>query len=188
MLEKFGFSADDPKVYLVVGENTYNIKDELKERGGRFCPEFNWYFTKETEIPEGYSLAPIDFEEVYDWNPLRKRIELKENAAEIAAAVRMRYASNSNSDFVGEVKERLRDLKVTLSGARAVSSNWGTSIMFTFDYEGNTLVWFTSSPPDEDKAIVGNEYLLTGTVKDHKLYDGVKQTYLNRCILKEVAF
>lgn len=187
LLEKFGFDAENPKVYLVAGENTFDIKDELKERGGRYKPEFNWHFTKPTELPEGYKLVAIDFDEVYDWNPLTQHIGIKENAKQIAEEARAKVAPKSNSEWIGEIKQRMRDLKVVLTGARAVSSAYGESIMFTFKQGENILVWFTSCPPADEDAIVGHEYLLTGTVKDHKVYNGTKQTYLNRCKLKEFA-
>lgn len=185
LLEKFGFDPSNPMIYLVAGGNTYEIKNELKERGGRYNAAFNWYFTKETEVPEGYELVAVNFDDVYEWLPMVKRIELKENAKEVADAAKAQIKPRSNSEFIGNIKERLRDLQVTLTDARAVSSAYGTSIMFTFTQGENILTWFTSCPPDADKAIVGHNYLLTGTVKDHKLYNGVKQTYLNRCILKE---
>lgn len=187
LLEKFGFDAENPMIYLVAGGNTYEIKDMLKERGGRYNPAFNWYFTKKTEVPEGYELVTINVDDVYDWFPQTKRLELKENAKQVAEAARAQIKPRSNSEFIGEIKERLRDLKVTLTSARVVSSKFGESILFIFTQGENVLVWFTSCPPDEDDAIVGHEYLLTGTVKDHKLYNGIKQTYINRCILKEFA-
>lgn len=186
LLEKFGFDIENPAVYLVAGGNTFNIKDELKERGGRFNPEFNWYFTKKTEIPDGYELVEVKFDDVYDWNPLTKRIELKENAKEIADAAKAQIVTNSASEFIGEIKERMRDLKVVLTNARAVSSAYGESTMFTFKQEENILVWFTSCPPSDEDAIVGHEYFLTGTVKSHKVYNGEKQTYLNRCKLTSI--
>lgn len=185
ILTKWGFDAENPKVYIIFGENTYNIKEEIKERGGRYNPALGWHFTKETELPEGYSLIPIDFDAVYEWFPMVKRIELKENAKEVVEEAKNANLPASKSEFIGEIKERLRGLNVTLTGARAVSSVYGTSIMFTFKEGDNELVWFTSCPPDEKDAIVGHKYSLTATVKDHKIYNGVKQTYLNRCILKE---
>lgn len=186
LLEKFGFDAENPMIYLVASGNTFNIKDELKTRGGRFNPEFNWYFTKKVEVPEGYELVGVKFDDVYDWNPLTKRIELKDGAKKIAAAAKAQIAPKSNSEWIGEIKERMRNLKVTLTEARAISSAYGESIMFTFKQDENVLVWFTSCPPDEDDIVIGHEYLLTGTVKNHKIYDGIKQTYLNRCILKNL--
>lgn len=187
ILEKMGYDVDNPKVYIVVGDNTYNVKEELKERGGRYNPVFNWYFTKETEVPEGYALAAIPMEDVYEWFPMVKRFDLKDNAKQIVDQVKESLLPPSASEYVGDIKERIRDMKVTLTGARAIESYYGTSVLFTFKAGENILVWFTSCPPDADKAVVGHEYLLTFTVKDHNIYQGVKQTKINRCIFKEVA-
>lgn len=183
LLQKFGFDAENPMIYLVAGGNTYAIKDELKERGGRYNAALNWYFTKETEVPEGYELVAIPFDDVYNWFPRMKKVEIKENAKEVAEAARQQVTPRSNSEYIGEIKERLRDLQVKLTGAREFSGAYD-SVMFTFEQGENILTWFTASPPEN--YVVGNEYLLTGTVKDHKLYNGVKQTYLNRCVLKEI--
>lgn len=185
-LKDFGYDVENPIVYIIGGGNTYEIKDTIKERGGRYNAVFGWFFTKNTEIPEGYTLLPIEFDEVYDWNPIVKKAFIKEEAKEKIDALKKAAMSVSESDYIGEIKERMRDLKVILTGARAVSSAYGTSILFTFEYNKNILVWFTSCPPDEKDAVVGKEYLLTGTVKDHKEYNGVKQTYLNRCKLKNL--
>lgn len=184
-LTNMGFDTVGPTVYLVSG-NTYEIKDWIKERGGRYNPALNWYFTENSnQLPEGYEYIPVPFDDLYDWYPRVKKMELKDNAKEIAEAARIAAMPESKSEWIGEEKQRMRDLKVVLTGARAVSSAYGTSIMFTFDYDGNVLVWFTSCPPDiAEDMVVGDEYLLTGTVKKHDTYRGVKQTYLNRCIIK----
>lgn len=184
VLAKWGFDVEDPAVYLVTG-NTYEIKDELKERGGRFNPALNWHFTKEVEVPEGHELVKVAFDEVYEWLPMVKRIELKENAKEVAAAARIAAMPESKSEWVGEVKERLRSLNVVLTGARECSTYYGDSTLYTFDYDGNEMTWFTSSCPKVEM-VVGHSYLLTGTVKKFNEYNGVKQTQLNRCILKEI--
>lgn len=183
VLEKLGFESDI--VYLVTG-NTFEIKDELKERGARFNPALNWHFLKKTEVPEGHELVEVKIDDLYDWYPRVKRLELKADAREIAAAARRSVEPESKSEWVGEIKERLRNLKVTLTGARAVESMYGSSILFTFAQDDNIFTWFTSCPPDSDKAIVGHSYLLTGTVKKFTEYNGTKQTQLNRCILKEI--
>lgn len=186
LLEKWGYDAENPKVYIIFGENTYAIKEEIKERGGRYNPVLNWYFTRETEVPEGYSLIAIDFDSLYEWLPMVKRFELKEEAKQIVEDAKAELLPPSKSEFIGDIKERLRGLNVTLTGARAVDSAYGTSIMFTFKQGDNILVWFTTSPPDEKDAIVGHQYSLTGTVKDFKIYNGVKQTILSRCKLSEL--
>ena len=185
LLAKWGFDAENPMVYLVTG-NTYEIKDELKERGGRFNPALNWHFTKEVKVPEGHELVKVPFDEVYEWLPMVKRVELKDNAKEVADAAKIAAMPPSKSEWVGSEKERLRSLKVVLTGARECSSAYGLSTLFTFSLGDNILTWFTTSEPKVDIAI-GDEYLLTGTVKKHTTYNGEKQTQLSRCILKEVA-
>lgn len=186
-LAENGFEVEDPAVYLVVG-NTYEIKDIIKERGGRYNPVLNWYFMKETEVPSGYYLAKVPFDKVFDWYPQTKRASVKDKSEikDLIDEAKAAVMPESTSEYVGSIKERLRDMRVTLTGCRAITTAYGESILFTFDYNGNTLVWFTSTVPDEEKTVVGNEYILTGTVKDFKLYNGVKQTYLNRCIIKVI--
>ena len=185
LLVKWGFEAENPCVYVIGGGNTYNIKDELKERGGRYNGDLGWYFTTPNEVPEGYFLVAIPVDELYDWFPRTKRLELKNSAREIVKNAIV-AATPSTSEFVGEIKERLRQLKVRVTGRRDFNSYYGAGTVLTFDYNGNSLVWFASSPVDEDKAIINQEYFLTGTIKDHNIYNGVKTTYINRVILKAI--
>lgn len=185
VLGKLGFDPENPMVYLVAGGNTYNIKDELKTRGGRYHAAFNWYFTREVEVPEGFQLVPVGVDELYDWQPVGKRLDVKLDAKEIADAAKAQISTSSNSEFIGEVKERLRDILVTLTETREISGFYGFSKIFTFNQGENVLTWITSAPPAEENAVIGHEYLLTATVKDHIIYNGVKQTKINRCVLKE---
>lgn len=187
ILGKLGFDPENPTVYLVAGGNTYDIKDELKTRGGRYHAAFNWYFTREVEVPEGFQLVPVSVDELYDWQPVGKRLDVKLDAKEIADAAKARIKTPSNSEFIGEVKERLRNILVTLTEAREISGFYGPSKIFTFNQGENVLTWITSAPPAEEDAVIGHEYLLTATVKDHTVYNGVKQTKVNRCVLKEVG-
>lgn len=180
LLGKWGYNVESPTIYLVVG-NTYEIKDELKERGGRYNPALNWYFTDKVE---GYTLAEVPFDDVYEWRPMVKSFELKENAKETAAAARIAAMPESKSEWIGTLKERMRDLAVVLTGARECNSMYGISTLYTFEQNENHLAWFTTSVP-KVKMVVGHSYLLTGTVKKFDERDGVKITQLNRCILKE---
>lgn len=179
LLQKFGFDVENPCIYLVVGKDTYGIKDELKSRGGRYNAAFGWYFNSFNEVPEGYQLVPVEFDKVYDWNPMTKSISLKEDAKEIADEAKMSVAS-CNSEFIGEKGERLRQLKVLCTSRREFDSAYGGGYIYTFSLDGNILVWLTSAnKPIEPN----NTYILTGTVKKHEVYEGEKQTYLNRCIV-----
>ena len=178
LLAKWGYDVENPLIWLVGGGSTYEIKDQLKELGCKFNPAFGWYCTHEFDVPEGYGLVSINFFVVYVWYPLSKRFELKDNAKEIADAAKAALEPESHSEYMGDIKERLRDLKVTLTAARSFDGYYGTSFIYTFVYNENVLVWMTSSCKDIE---VGEEFFLTGTVKEHKIYKGVKQTILSRC-------
>lgn len=184
LLTKWGYDAENPLIWLVGGGNTYEIKDQLKEAGCKFNPNFGWYCNHEFEVPAGYGLVSINFLDVYTWFPLAKRFELKDNAKEIADAAKKAIEPESHSEFIGEIKERLRDIQVKLVSEREINSYYGTSVLYTFAQNENILVWFCSGCPIDKDIHIGDEILLTGTVKAHDEYNGIKQTKLNRCIVK----
>ena len=183
-LTEQGFDVSNPLVYLVGGKNTYEIKDWLKEHGFKFNPAILWYATHEVEVPEGYSLVTVPAFDVFKWNYRLKNFLMQDNAKEIAEAALATLNPKSNSEWIGEEKERVRDLEVTLTSCRTFDGYYGTTYIYTFLYGENVLVWMTSSCKEAE---VGDHFLLTGTIKSHDEYKGVKQTKLSRCILKEVG-
>lgn len=80
------------------------------------------------------------------------------------------------SDYVGEVGKRI---SAGVADARLLTSwetQWGTTYLYKFvDEQGNVLVWKSS------KRITDDVNSITGTVKEHAEYNGVKQTVLTRC-------
>lgn len=181
ILEKLGFDPESSHVYIIGGGDTYAIKDELKKLGCRYCPSFNWYSTKPIELPEGYTTVAIPVDEVYDWFPRTKRLEVNENAKEAADAARKSIAPKSDSEYMGSIKERLRNLNTELINFRPIESAYGTSILYSFKVDNNIVVWFATGMGVDSSIQIGDKVILTGTVKDHKEYNGVKQTVLNRC-------
>ena len=176
-LVEFGYDPENPVIYMIVG-NTYSIKDELKEMGCRFDRALGWYSAHPIEIPEGYFIATLPFDEAFDWNALNKRFYIKEGVKEVAEAAQMKVMPESKSEYIGEVKDRLRDLSVTLTGVRQMDGYYGTTTIYTFEMGDNVLVWMTSTSQNIE---VGEHVLLTGTVKEHSEFRGVKQTKLSRC-------
>ena len=183
-LEEDGYNVECPQIFVVIGENTYAVKEELKELGCKYNPQFGWYCTHPVDVPANYGMVGIPFDEVCEWNPLAKKILIKGCAKEIADAAKNEAMPKSNSEYIGEIKQRLRDLHVMLTGCRTVESYYGVSLVYTFKMGDNVLTWFCSGKGIDPDIEVGDAVLLTGTVKDHKIYNGVKQTYLNRCIVK----
>lgn len=183
-LADFGYNPENPQVYLVVGENSFFIKDQLKESGFRFDRALGWYNTHPEQVPTGYSLTAVPFDNLFDWNCYTQKIEVKENAKEIADAAKNAAAPKSNSEYIGEIKERLRNLEVVFIKARDIDSFYGITTLYTFKMGENILTWFSSGKGLPQDVEVGDTIILTGTVKDHKEYNGVKQTVLTRCVVK----
>jgi hypothetical protein len=183
-LEADGYDVECPQIFVVIGENTYAVKDELKELGCKYKPEFGWYCTHAVDVPVNYGMVGIPFDQVCEWNPVAKKIFVKDNAKEIADAAKNEAAPKSNSEFIGDIKQRLRDMEVVYTNCRTIESYYGVSLVYTFKLGDNVLTWFCSGKGIDPDIEIGETVLLTGTVKDHKEYNGVKQTYLNRCIVK----
>lgn len=84
----------------------------------------------------------------------------------------------TTGNYVGELKQRLKNIKVIVKSVFCSSGYYGDSQCATFeDEEGNTYKTFYSG---DSKIIKGEFYSLTGTVKKHEERDGVRQTVLNR--------
>lgn len=90
-----------------------------------------------------------------------------------------KLAERKQSEWVGSVGE-----KVTITAIPkylwARPSDFGTLYCWGFKVEGNELVWRTGKMLDTE-----HEITLTGTIKTHSEFRGVKQTELTRCRIKE---
>ncbi len=179
-----GYDVTNPTVYIVAGGNTYEIKDELKEAGFRFNKTTGWYSPSNVEVRAPFFLIPLAFDDVFTWAYGRGNgyIYSAPNAYErVKAAIEASYPE-SDSEYIGEEKERLRDLDVTVSAIHTTEGFYGTTFIYTFNKDKDVLVWMTPSCKDIE---VGENIILTGTVKTHKEYKKVKQTILSRCIVKK---
>ena len=181
---KLGFGEDE-KVYLVYGDDTYAIKDELKNLGARFDPTLKWFFSKEVALPEGYKLYGMSFDELYTYNPQTKWAEFKEDAKALVSRKMAELKGPSTSKFYpGVEKERIRNITAKVKSIRGFEGAYGYTAIYTFTSEDYVFVWM-SSKCDVDFA-VGDTVDLTGTIKKFDEYAGVKNTYLTRCIIKPV--
>jgi hypothetical protein len=95
--------------------------------------------------------------------------------------------ANTLNEYVGTVKDRLRDLHLTVTSTRWISSDYGTSLLVVLrDEAGHAFKWFASNAPQALET-VGQQVVLDGTVKKHEEYNGRKSTVLTRCSVKEVV-
>ena len=182
-LEKHGFNTDGV-TYCIYGEDTYAIKDWLKEQGAKYNPILKWHIPNKIELSEDFTLIPISFDEIYGWDEECEEACFFEKSKQIIDKKFAEAAGPSLSEYVGEIGERLRNLTVVYHSTRGFNGNYGYTYIHTFYHGENQLIWITQKLLDIDYYSVVD---LTGTVKSHQIFRGVKQTQLNRCIIKRIS-
>jgi hypothetical protein len=81
------------------------------------------------------------------------------------------------TEFLGNINEKI-EVKVILNKIFSYETQFGVNYIYKFkDEQGNTIVWGTAPKDFKEN---GN-YKIKGTVKEHKIYNGEKQTQLTRC-------
>lgn len=181
-LEKNGFSAEG-LTYCVIGDNTFSIKDWLKEQGYKFNPTLKWHGAQPLELPEGYSLLTLSFDDICEWDPILCEGCYFEKTKAIVDKAFKEATGPSLSEFVGEVGQRLRNMTAIYKSTRGFAGRYGWTNIHTFQIGEDVLVWFTAVELDLE---IGQPVDLTGTVKKHEEFRGVKTTQLSRCIVKGV--
>ena len=181
---KLGFGEDE-KAYLVYGDDTFAIKDKLKELGARFDPTLKWFFSKEVELPKGYKLCAMSFDELYNYNPQGKWAEFKEDAKTIVSRRIAELKGPSTSVYYpGVEKERIHNITAKVKSIHGFEGMYGYTSVYTFTSGDYVFVWITSKC--NMNLAVGDTVDLTGTIKKFDEYMGVAQTYLTRCLVKKV--
>lgn len=84
----------------------------------------------------------------------------------------------SESEFIGEIGNRIVCKISEWKLLTSWETMYGTTRLYRFiDEDGNVLIWKSSKYIDDTREISE----LTGTIKEHKEYNGVKQTVVTRC-------
>lgn len=104
--------------------------------------------------------------------------------------IREREASvYANSQYIGTAPDKAKGIKgsretltVEIKAIRYLDSDYGSTTLYTMITEdGNVVKWFAS------KDILGEEigarYVIKGSVKAHKEWEGMKSTTLTRCAI-----
>lgn len=88
------------------------------------------------------------------------------------------------SEWQGELKDRLKGIRVTCTYKRHIDTDFGSSTLYTFkDAAGNIYKTFYSGYTWDVE--VDGTVLIDGTVKKHAEFNGVKDTMLNRVSVHE---
>lgn len=87
-------------------------------------------------------------------------------------------AEVKGSEYVGEIKDRITVNCTSFTCISSWANMYGMTFLYNFkDADGNVFIWYASKPVDNEDRVA----TVTGTVKDHSEYNGVKQTVLTRC-------
>ena len=164
--------------------DSFEVKDSLKDAGFKFNRSLLWHIAN---IPEGYEDKVVEITldkvaEIGAWGEGCYRPNARAFVDDILK--NCRPIEDSTSEWLFEEKERFYDYAVVLKSVRGMETRFGWTQLVKFeDANGNILQWWTAV---EIKAEVGDQVLLTGTVKAHDEYKGVKSTTVTRCKIKAV--
>lgn len=181
---KLGFDENE-QIYLVYGDDTYSIKERLKELGGRFDPTYKWYFNKVVQLPEGFHLCPIAFDEIFEYNPITNSASYKMNTKQIISKKIAELTGASESVYYFKnVGEKITDpIAARVAKIRGFSGMYGYTYIYTFTSGYYIFTWITAKPID---VALGDAVLLTGTIKKFEEYEGEHITYITRCTVKKM--
>jgi hypothetical protein len=90
----------------------------------------------------------------------------------------LEVAMAAKSVYLGAPKDKVKFENLLILRVIDIDSQYGTTHLHIFqDSNGNRLTWKASSVRFNQ----GETVTLKGTIKEHKEYNGVKQTVLTRC-------
>lgn len=178
----FGF-CEAGYITLFKGDNNI-INDWAHETNpcrARYNTLFGWFCPSKLEIvnlPD--SITPVKL----NWNMVQdptdpEGLSIKDDDT-VKKIIRELLGEINHSQYQGEVNEWL-EKEVTVDKNISLDGHFGNSHMHIMhDAEGNEYVWNTASKNIE----AGSKILLRMKVKEHKEYNGVKQTIVYYCKMK----
>lgn len=156
-------------------ESSYAVETAQAARAWILAQEPDNQYLKNLKVicAEDY-IQPRDFGFVVSLPAAYNRYLANEEYKEKVAKQR---EAESVSEFQGAVGDRLTIQVASATCVTSFESAFGTTWLYKFsDSNDNIYIWYASKCIDQDEIST-----LVGTVKDHSVYNGVKQTVLTRC-------
>ncbi|MFQ9249245.1 MAG: hypothetical protein ACLR3R_18510 [Clostridium paraputrificum] len=168
-LERNGFENTE-NIYLVLNENSYEIKEELKEKGAFWNNSLkSWCFR---ESIEDYQLLKVNY------NDFISKGEYGAYMIDVDKLVKVLERKNTSEYINAEIGEKI-ELDIEVINIHGYSATikymdvW-TNIVTMRDNDGNILVWKTQS----DSLNKGDKVRIKAIVKEFSDYEYKKQTIL----------
>jgi len=170
-----GWSEDG--ISYVVSGNSYSIKDELKQNGFIYDPVLRWHkATKDEKYADRLiEIRMDDVVEISAWGKGHYKSEAKDIVDKALAATRPEV----HSEWVGEVGEKIKDIRVQLVRKHTMETKYGVTTLYSFQTEeGNILNWWTST----FQTVEINDWVTIkyATIKKLDTYNDVKNTVITR--------
>lgn len=166
------------KGYITIFKgDTYANLEWFRGSIARYCKWWGWYIVSTDEIPQDIpeGIVPVQLA----WELVGTEQGCLKPDEEVKMGVESVLYESSNSEFIGNVGERLT-LTLKVIAAHQQDGAYGLStVHYLEDDNGNRYLWNTSAKSWNP----GEQYELKGTVKDHKIIKNVKTTILTRCSL-----
>lgn len=180
-LEANGFDAEG-YTYILVGIDSYAIKNQLKEAGWKYNSFIRWHNAEAGEYAENaVKVHWSDFYSTTAWGDMHPLPDAQKKAD---AMIKDNEEEEIPSEWIGEVGDKLKELPVTLIGVYGFNGRYGYTEVYNFiDNNSNKITWFTSSNP---KIQLNEKALLSATIKKHDEYKNQKITIITRAKIQGI--
>lgn len=185
-LETHGFN-EEGDTYIYFPCDSFNVKDTLKQDGFRFEPVLLWHAP---QVPAGYEdkVIKINISSIAEPSAWGEYHYLSDAKSKVNDTIKQALPP-VHSSWLGEVGERVKNVKATVLSIRGFEGYYGYVRIITFSIDNNLAKWFCSTSKFQNEP--GDEVILTGTIKDNiedKYEDGAEVSILTRCkVVEEVA-
>lgn len=158
--------------------DTYSALEWFQASSARFTRLWGWYFISTDEVPTDlpHGIKPVRL----PWELVGNEDgTLKPEDVIVEIVESFRY-DTTPSEYQGTIGQRLT-LELVVSRIIDLENAFGSSTMFImYDENSNCYIWTTSTSKNWEE---GEIVHIKGTVKEHRVYRGEKQTILTRCSL-----
>ena len=170
--EVLGFT----KGYITIFKgDTETHNDWFRASIARYTRWWGWYIISTDDVPFDLpaGITPIRL----PWDLVGNDDGNLKPENQIKEAVESVIYDDSPSQYVGSIGQRL-ELHLTVEKLIDVGDKYPTSMHLMRDADGNCFVWTTTAK----SWCAGSRHHIRGTVKEHKTFQGERQTWLTRCM------
>lgn len=177
-LQSNGFGENET-TYVYALPDSYDIKDQLKEAGFQFNNSLLWHAAV---ILEGYEdkIVEIPLNEVVEISAWGEGHYMECAKQYVLDKIKEQFYEPSKSEWIGLEKEKLTNLPVVLTSIRDIETRYGWTQLVTFMNGDNKIQWWTKVNIGYE---IGEQLLMTATIKNHTTYKEEKITTVTRAKL-----